>query len=140
MTQKAKPSDYLELCDVCGAEVWHSKEAEHARSKVHRAAVARRERERAMPESRDQVRVMVRLEVASMPRGAFTGEHSYAWRALPRGAVPLLSKALYEVLERFAPRTVGAQRDSELWVESDLLELGRRAEPPAELELAFEAP
>lgn len=130
--------DHLELCEVCGAEIWHSKETRHARSKLHRAAVARRARERTLPESRGWVRVLVRLEIASMPRGASTGERSYAWRSLPRAAVPLLSTALYEVLERFTPKVVGAQRDSELWRESESLD--REPQPIAELELAFEGP
>lgn len=123
MPERGPTSPYLALCEVCGASVFHSHKshepsAQHLKSRKHRAAIARRKRDRAMPERRDQVRVMVRLDFASMPRGVKTGEQSFGWRALPREAVELLSKALYEVVERFAPQGLVHEFDTELWTEA----------------------
>lgn len=137
MPERGPTSPYLALCEVCGAEVWlshrtHKASAQHLRSRRHLAAVARRKRERATPERLDLVRVLVRLEVASMPTGSHTGEHSYAWRSLPRAAVDALSTALSQTLDRFAPTTVGKRTGFELWrAWPDSPRNAARAEPAA---------
>lgn len=121
--------DELELCEGCGDEIWRSMRARHRGSRRHVAAVARRKRERAVPERRDLVRVLVRLEWGSMPKGTFQGESSFAWRAIPRAAVPALASALHRALEHFAPGTVGLELGSELWGPSK--EPAHRRAPPA---------
>lgn len=147
MPERGPTSPYLALCEVCGAEVFHSHKtdepsAQHLKSREHRAAIERRKREAEVPESRDRVRVMVQVEWASMPRGSLIGASSFAWRSLPRDAVPALATALHRTLDRFAPCTVGQKRASELWVESAarLPPDRSQAEEAVELELDFAQP